>query len=71
LLFVSEVPLVAKNGYIVPDYLATFGKDLAAGRKDAHRDDESKVPQQDRPLSWRWDCPNCTAWSSIADLRVA
>jgi hypothetical protein len=33
LQFGTELPLIAKKGYRIPDYPAAFSKDLAAGCK--------------------------------------
>jgi hypothetical protein len=70
LLFETELPLIAKKGYLIPDYLATFSKDLAAGCKVSHSDNKLKVSQQGRGLAWEGNYPYCTIRSSIADARV-
>jgi hypothetical protein len=51
LLFGTELPLIAKKGYLIPDDLAAFSKDLAAGCKVSHSDNKYKLAPQGRALS--------------------
>ena len=70
-LFDTELPLIAKNGYLTPEDLAAFSKDLAAGCKVSHSGNEHKVGQQGEALALEDNYPGCTVRSSIADSRVA
>ena len=63
--------LIAKNGYLTPEELAAFSKDLAAGCKVSDSGNEHKVGQQDEALALEDNYPGCTVRSSIADSRVA
>jgi hypothetical protein len=71
LLFGTELPLIAKNGYLIPDDLAAFSKDLAACCKISQGGNKERVDQHNRAVAWEGNYPFCTVRSSIADLRVA
>jgi hypothetical protein len=71
LLFGTELPLIAKKGYLIPDDLAAFSKDLAAGCKVSPDDNKYKVAQQSKVLAEEGHSPICTIRSSIAAARVA
>ena len=70
-LFDTELPLIAKNGYLTPEDLAAFSKDLAAGCKVSHSGSEHKVGQQGEALALEDNYPGSTVRSSKADSRVA
>ena len=71
LLFGTELPLIAKTGYLIPDDLAAFSKDLAAGCKVSHSDNKNRLDWQGGSLACEGNYPGCTIRSSIADARVA
>jgi hypothetical protein len=71
LLFGTELPLIAKIGYLIPEDLAAFSKDLAAGCKVSHSDNKNGLDRQGKALAREDHYPYCTVRSSIADARVA